>query len=593
MPPHPSPSRVVSTTWGPRCSTSSSSCSTWRPPAGPRPRPDHRGRGGQDPRRRGSRHLPHPRQPRGRHPAADQRPDRHHERDGGRRRADRGRAPLPAGVPWQGRAGRPQRLLRPALHPGQPERHGYQRIANRVVCTARLARKLLPATRSPTSAWPPWPPTSGPPSPLPPGHDRRQGDRRRVPQPAGAGRLLRRARPRGPDRVPLGQGGASFKKVHLADDLPAAPGCTCSGTPPAGSCTWARPRTCERGSAATRATGGSRSPTSSELAAIDHQPCATELEASVREVRLIQHHRPRYNRRGRNPERYCYLKLTRERFPRLSLVRRVQPDGARYLGPFGSAAQAELVKAAIEDALPLRRCTMRIGARGWVGLCPAGAGPLPRPLHRRGRAGAVRRPGRDPGGGPRRRPRARARPAAPTHGRLRGRAALRAGGGRPGPAGGADPGPGRGPPGGRPGRSRRDRPGPPPPRRPGGDRGPARPAGRRRPGRRRRPARRRAPPGASLATGAVRRSPAPAPGRRGQPGHPLAGGRRRQGRAPGRSRPPGQPGDRRRLLQLRYDPGRHRHAWPPGEARGRPEARPSRPRRPSRHASGLGGPARG
>jgi hypothetical protein len=34
------------------------------------------------------------------------------------------------------------------------------------------------------------------------------------------------------------------------------------------------------------------------------------------------------------------------------------------------------------------------------------------------------------------------------------------------------------------------------------------------------------------------------------------------------------------LLQLRYDPGRHRHAWPPGEARGRPEARPSRPRPP-------------
>ena len=41
------------------------------------------------------------------------------------------------------------------------ERHGYQRIANRVVCTLRLARKLLPATRCPTSAWPPWPPTSG------------------------------------------------------------------------------------------------------------------------------------------------------------------------------------------------------------------------------------------------------------------------------------------------------------------------------------------------------------------------------------------------------------------------------------------------
>jgi hypothetical protein len=30
------------------------------------------------------------------------------------------------------------------------------------------------------------------------------------------------------------------------------------------------------------------------------------------------------------------------------------------------------------------------------------------------------------------------------------------------------------------------------------------------------------------------------------------------------------------ILQLRYDPGRHRHAWPPGEARGRPALRPAR-----------------
>jgi DNA polymerase III subunit epsilon len=64
-----------------------------------------------------------------------------------------------------------------------------------------------------------------------------------------------------------------------------------------------------------------------------------------------------------------YLKLTRERFPRLSLVRRVLADGARYLGPFGSAGQAELVKAAIEDALPLRRCTMKLGARGGGSAC--------------------------------------------------------------------------------------------------------------------------------------------------------------------------------------------------------------------------------
>jgi hypothetical protein len=45
------------------------------------------------------------------------------------------------------------------------------------------------------------------------------------------------------------------------------------------------------------------------------------------------------------------------------------------------------------------------------------------------------------------------------------------------------------------------------------------------------------------------------------------------------------------LLQLRYDPGRHRHAWPPGEARGRPELRPARRARPG-PAARMARPAR-
>jgi DNA polymerase-3 subunit epsilon len=98
--------------------------------------------------------------------------------------------------------------------------------------------------------------------------------------------------------------------------------------------------------------------------------CVNDLEASIREVRLIQRYRPHYNRRSRDPERYyCYLKLTRERWPRLSIVRKLLDDGAHYLGPFTSTAQAELVKDAIEDALPLRRCTQAIGARKRSSAC--------------------------------------------------------------------------------------------------------------------------------------------------------------------------------------------------------------------------------
>jgi DNA polymerase III subunit epsilon len=106
------------------------------------------------------------------------------------------------------------------------------------------------------------------------------------------------------------------------------------------------------------------------LMTIDHIVCVNDLEASIREVRLIQRYRPHYNRRSRDPERhYCYLKLTRERWSRLSIVRKLLEDGAHYLGPFTSTAQAELVKDAIEDALPLRRCTQAIGARKRGSAC--------------------------------------------------------------------------------------------------------------------------------------------------------------------------------------------------------------------------------
>ena len=61
--------------------------------------------------------------------------------------------------------------------------------------------------------------------------------------------------------------------------------------------------------------------------------CATPLEAEVRELRLIAEHKPRYNRRSRFPEKVHFIKLTREPWPRLSLVRRVLDDDADYLGP--------------------------------------------------------------------------------------------------------------------------------------------------------------------------------------------------------------------------------------------------------------------
>jgi DNA polymerase III subunit epsilon len=99
-----------------------------------------------------------------------------------------------------------------------------------------------------------------------------------------------------------------------------------------------------------------------EATAIDHRVCASAFEAEVRELRLIAELQPRFNRRGKKPPRPSYVKLTNERFPRLT-VTRTPAAGDTALGPFTSVAAAQLVCEAIETVVPLRRCTAKIAKK--------------------------------------------------------------------------------------------------------------------------------------------------------------------------------------------------------------------------------------
>ncbi|KAE8763842.1 DEDD exonuclease domain-containing protein [Georgenia thermotolerans] len=90
-------------------------------------------------------------------------------------------------------------------------------------------------------------------------------------------------------------------------------------------------------------------------------PCATVLEAQVREVRLIAELDPPYNRRSRRPERRPWLRLTDEPYPRLSVVRRL-PAGhlGQALGPFTSQRAATEALEAVQEAVAVRRCGTRL-----------------------------------------------------------------------------------------------------------------------------------------------------------------------------------------------------------------------------------------
>src|SRR5690606_15803813 len=105
---------------------------------------------------------------------------------------------------------------------------------------------------------------------------------------------------------------------------------------------------------------------------VDSVECATPLEARVRELRLIARHKPRYNKRSTHPEKVHFLKLTREPWPRLSLVRQVLDDDADYIGPFTSRRIAERCLAALHDTFPVRQCTDRFGAKPRRAPCALG-----------------------------------------------------------------------------------------------------------------------------------------------------------------------------------------------------------------------------
>ncbi|HEY6837609.1 MAG TPA: excinuclease ABC subunit UvrC [Geobacteraceae bacterium] len=81
----------------------------------------------------------------------------------------------------------------------------------------------------------------------------------------------------------------------------------------------------------------------------------TEKEALILENTLIKKYRPRYNFNLRDDKTYFSLRMDmREEFPRLTIIRKVVRDGARYFGPYSSASAAREVLKELAKLFPLR-----------------------------------------------------------------------------------------------------------------------------------------------------------------------------------------------------------------------------------------------
>ncbi|MEW6366514.1 MAG: excinuclease ABC subunit UvrC [Acidobacteriota bacterium] len=95
-----------------------------------------------------------------------------------------------------------------------------------------------------------------------------------------------------------------------------------------------------------------------ELVVVD-----SEKEALLLESSLIRRYHPRYNTNLKDDKQYPLLRLTDEPFPRLTLVRKVQKDGARYFGPYIPASLARVTLNTAQKFFKIRWCAEKMGSR--------------------------------------------------------------------------------------------------------------------------------------------------------------------------------------------------------------------------------------
>ena len=83
----------------------------------------------------------------------------------------------------------------------------------------------------------------------------------------------------------------------------------------------------------------------------------SEREALLLECNLIKEHSPKYNIMLKDDKMYPYIKVTvNEAFPRVFMVRRIEKDGAEYIGPVTDGYAVKETIEMVNKMWPLRKC---------------------------------------------------------------------------------------------------------------------------------------------------------------------------------------------------------------------------------------------
>ncbi|MCX7706055.1 MAG: excinuclease ABC subunit UvrC [bacterium] len=97
-----------------------------------------------------------------------------------------------------------------------------------------------------------------------------------------------------------------------------------------------------------------------EIADIEIIPVASEGEALLLECALIKRHQPRYNVELKDGKTYPWLKITREDFPTVVVIREKKNSVDEYFGPFTDVKGLKQVLRFVRQYYPVRTCRKKI-----------------------------------------------------------------------------------------------------------------------------------------------------------------------------------------------------------------------------------------
>ena len=96
----------------------------------------------------------------------------------------------------------------------------------------------------------------------------------------------------------------------------------------------------------------------SESLSISNILVSNEKEALALENNLIKQHKPKYNILLRDDKTYPYIKLTKEKYPRVYVTRRLKKDGSTYFGPYFPGNLAHRLVRFIHRHFKLPSCSI-------------------------------------------------------------------------------------------------------------------------------------------------------------------------------------------------------------------------------------------